>query len=144
MLIFGRQVAFFVYMSQNVMINTISKYKTGNFTAPESGVYVFHTTTAAFDNSHSTIEIVANGQVKDITWADAMDHNDRAVASSMTVLSLTEGDSFMSAWVYFLREIIWRVINTPEWVSLDSNGPTEKIWCLCLLLLFFFFFTYLH
>lgn len=101
-------------MSQNVMINTVSKYKTGNFTAPESGVYVFHTTTAAIDNSHSTIEIVANGQVKDITWADAMDHNDRAVASSMTVLSLTEGDSFMSVWVYFLWEIIWRVINTPE------------------------------
>lgn len=106
----GQQVAFFVYMSQNVLINTISKYKTfvydrvetnvgngynvqtGNFTAPESGIYVFHTTTAAFDKSHSTIEIVANGQVKDITWADAMDHNDRAVASSMTVLSLTEGD----------------------------------------------------
>eukprot|EP00105_Crassostrea_gigas_P026400 XP_011447343.1 PREDICTED: complement C1q-like protein 4 [Crassostrea gigas] len=106
----GRQVAFFVYMSQNVLINTISKYKTfvydrvetnvgngynvqtGNFTAPESGIYVFHTTTAAVDKSHSTIEIVANDQVKDITWADAMDHNDRAVASSMTVLSLTEGD----------------------------------------------------
>uniref|UniRef100_K1Q0A5 Complement C1q-like protein 4 n=1 Tax=Magallana gigas TaxID=29159 RepID=K1Q0A5_MAGGI len=106
----SQQVAFFVYMSQNVLINTISKYKTfvydrvetnvgngynvqtGNFTAPESGVYVFHTTTAAFDKSHSTIEIVANGQVKDITWADAMDHNDRAVASSMTVLSLTGGD----------------------------------------------------
>lgn len=106
----GRQVAFFVYMSQSVMINTLSKYKTfvydreetnvgngynvqsGNFTAPEGGVYVFHTSTAAFDKSHCTIEIVANGEVKDTTWADAMDHNDRAVASSMTVLSLTEGD----------------------------------------------------
>lgn len=97
-------------MSKNVPINTISKYKTlvydsvetnngnaydaksGKFTAPESGLYVFHTSTTARDKSHSIIEIVKNGQVKDVSWADAMDHNDRAVASTMTILNLTKGD----------------------------------------------------
>ncbi|XP_034318364.1 complement C1q-like protein 4 [Magallana gigas] len=106
----GHQIAFFSYMSKNIPINTISKHKTlvydrvetnagkgydarsGQFTAPESGLYVFHTSTTALDKSHSTIEVVKNGQVKDISWADAMDHNDRAVASTMTILSLTKGD----------------------------------------------------
>lgn len=93
-------------MSQNVYINSISKYKTfvydrvetnagsgydvnsGKFTAPERGLYVFHTSTTAYDRSYSTIEVVKNGQVKDITIADAMDHDDRAVASTMTILRL--------------------------------------------------------
>lgn len=97
-------------MSKNIPINTISKHKTlvydrvetnagkgydarsGQFTAPESGAYVFHTSTTAYDKSHSIIEVVKNGQVKDIGWADAMDHIDRAVASTMTILSLTKGD----------------------------------------------------
>lgn len=97
-------------MSQNVYINSISKYKTfvydrvetndgsgydvnsGKFTAPERGLYVFHTSTTAYDRSYSTIEVVKNGQVKDITIADAMDHDDRAVASTMTILRLIKGD----------------------------------------------------
>lgn len=106
----GHQVAFFVYMSQNIQINAISKYMTfvydrvetnvgngydvrsGNFTAPENGIYVFHTSTTSFDKSHCMVEVVKNGQIKDITWADSMSHDDRAVASSMTILSLTKGD----------------------------------------------------
>lgn len=106
----GHQVAFFAYMSQNIQINAISKYMTfvydrvetnvgngydvrsGNFTAPENGIYVFHTSTTSFDKSHCNVEVVKNGQIKDITWADSMHHDDRAVASSMTILSLTEGD----------------------------------------------------
>lgn len=69
-------------MSQNVYINSISKYKTfvydrvetnagsgydvnsGKFTAPERGLYAFHTSTTAYDRSYSTIEVVKNGQVK--------------------------------------------------------------------------------
>lgn len=97
-------------MSKNVPINTISKYKTlvyervktnagngydvrsGKFTAPESGIYVFHTSTAAYDKSYSTIEVVKNGEVKDVAFSDAMDHTDRAAALSMTILSLTKGE----------------------------------------------------
>lgn len=106
----GYQIGFFSHMSQNVYINSISKYKTfvydrvetnagngydvksGKFTAPESGLYVFHTSMTAYDGSHSTIEVVKYGQVKDITWADAMDHDDIAVASTLTILSLMKGN----------------------------------------------------
>lgn len=106
----GHQVAFFAYMSQNIQINAISKNMTfvydrvetnvgngydvrsGNFTAPENGIYVFHTSTTSFDKSHCNVEVVKNGQIKDITWADSMHHDDRAVASTMTILSLTKGD----------------------------------------------------
>lgn len=106
----GHQIAFFAYMSQSVQINAISKYMTfvydrvetnvgngydvqsGNFTAPENGVYVFHTSTTSFDKSYCTVEVVKNGQIKDITFADSWNHDDRAVASSMTILSLTKGD----------------------------------------------------
>ncbi|XP_062577663.1 complement C1q-like protein 4 [Saccostrea cucullata] len=103
-------VAFYAYMSSNVMVKTLSKHKTfvydrvetnigngydarsGKFTAPESGVDVFHTSTTAFDKSHSIVEIVKNNAIKDIGWADAMDHNDRAPASTMTILNLKKGD----------------------------------------------------
>ena len=97
-------------MSTNVPISSLSKHKafvydrietnagnaynsaTGKFTAPGEGMYVFHTTTPAYDKSWSTIEIVKNGAVKDIGFADAMDHNDRALSSTMTILSLKKGD----------------------------------------------------
>lgn len=110
-------------MSQNVYINSISKYKTfvydrvetnagsgydvnsGKFTAPERGLYVFHTSTTAYDRSYSTIEVVKNGQVKDITIADAMDHDDRAVASTMTILSLIKGDIVFVRVGVALRDI---------------------------------------
>lgn len=54
---------------------------------------MFYTSTTARANSHSIIEVVKNGHVKDICWADAMDHNDKAVASTMTILNLTKGDA---------------------------------------------------
>uniref|UniRef100_K1RYH6 Complement C1q-like protein 4 n=1 Tax=Magallana gigas TaxID=29159 RepID=K1RYH6_MAGGI len=120
-------------MSKNVAINTISKYKTivydsvetnngkaydarsGKFTAPESGLYVFHTSTTALDKSHSIIEIAKNGQVKDVSWADAMDHNDRAVASTMSILNLTKGDVVLvRVGVHYMAEMFWRVISTQE------------------------------
>lgn len=106
----GKQVAFFAYMSKNMKTNTFSRHKifvydrieinvgngydvrSGKFTAPESGVYVFHTSTVALDKSHCIVEVVQNGVVKDIGWADAMDHRDRASASTMTILQLKKGD----------------------------------------------------
>ena len=71
MLISGQQVAFFVYMSQNVLINTISKYKTfiydpvetnvgidydvksRTFMDPERELNLLNTSTTAYDTSHS-------------------------------------------------------------------------------------------
>lgn len=119
-------------MSHNVYIYSISKYKTfvydrvetnagsgydvnsGKFTAPERGLYVFHTSTTAYDRSYSTIEVVKNGQVKDITIADAMDHDDRAVASTMTILRLIKGDIvFVRVGVAFRGRY------------LESNGLTK-------------------
>ncbi|XP_062582348.1 cerebellin-1-like isoform X3 [Saccostrea cucullata] len=106
----GKQVAFHAYMSSNVQIKTLSKHKifvydrvetnvgngydvkSGKFTAPESGVYVIHTTTVAVDRSACTIEIVKNGVIKDIGFADAYDHNDRASSSTLTILNLKKGD----------------------------------------------------
>lgn len=38
------------------------------------------------------IEVVKNDEVKDITFTDAMDLNNRDAASSMTILSLTKGE----------------------------------------------------
>ena len=44
------------------------------------------------NKSVCNIEVVKNGAVKDIEFADAMDHNDRALSSTMTILSLEKGD----------------------------------------------------
>ena len=106
----GQQIVFFAYMSKNVPIRTLSKHKafvydrietnagnaynstTGKFIAPGDGMYVFHTTTTAFNKSYCTIEVVKNGVVKDIGIADAGDHDDRALSSTMTILSLEKGD----------------------------------------------------
>nr|XP_034307313.1 complement C1q-like protein 4 [Crassostrea gigas] len=106
----GHQIAFFAYMTQNVQISSISKHmafvydrvetnhgngydvQSGNFTAPENGVYVFHTSSTSYDKSYCSVEVVKNGQIKDITFADSGQHDDRAMASSLTILSLTKGD----------------------------------------------------
>lgn len=90
------ELPFFIHI-KIFPINTISIYKTlvydsvetnngngydarsGKFTAPEIGLYMFHTNTTARDKSHSIIEVVKNGQVKDVSWADAMDHNERGM-----------------------------------------------------------------
>ncbi|XP_061180510.1 complement C1q-like protein 4 [Saccostrea echinata] len=106
----GKQVAFYASMSSNVQIKTFSKYKifvydrvetnigngydakSGKFIAPESGVYVIHTTTVAFDRSYSIIEIVQNGVIRDVGLADAYNHSDRASSSTLTILNLKKGD----------------------------------------------------
>ncbi|XP_062582327.1 complement C1q-like protein 4 [Saccostrea cucullata] len=107
---YGKQIAFYAYMSGNVYISTLSKHKifvydrvetnigngydvkSGKFTAPESGVYVIHTTTVAYDRSYSIIEVVKNGVIKDIGLADAYHHDDRAASSTLTILNLKKGD----------------------------------------------------
>lgn len=76
---------------------------------------MFHTNTTALDKSHSIIEIAKNGQVKDVSWADAVDHNDRAVASTMSILNLTKGDVVLvRVGVHYMAEMFWRVISTQE------------------------------
>ena len=97
-------------MSKNIYTKTLSKHKvfvydrietnagnaynsaTGKFTAPGDGMYIFHTSTAAIDKSHCMIEIVKNDAIKDIGFADAGHHDDRAMSSTMTILSLKKGD----------------------------------------------------
>lgn len=104
------QVAFYVYMSQNIKISTLSANKTlvydrietnigngydittGYFVVPEDGVYAFHVTTVVRNKSHCSVELVKNEVVKDVGWADAMDHDDRASSSTFTVLTVKEGD----------------------------------------------------
>lgn len=82
----------FVYDRVETNVGNGYDVRSGNFTAPENGIYVFHTSTTSYDKSTCSVEVVKNGQIKDITWADSMSHDDRAVASSMTILSLTKGD----------------------------------------------------
>lgn len=131
----GQQIAFFAYMSKNVAIKTLSKYKTfvydrvetntgngydiksGKFTAPESGHYVFHTSTTAYDKSYSIIEIVKNNKLVDVALADANDHNDRAAASTMTILSLAKGDTVLvRAGAYY----------SGHYLETDSNWPRKR------------------
>jgi len=103
-------VAFFAYLSQSLSLASVTKHQTiiydsidlnigngydkttGKFTTPSSGLYVFHVTTGSFDRSHSIVELVVNNVVKDIGWADSMDHEDRAVSTTATPVSLNEGD----------------------------------------------------
>ncbi|XP_061177315.1 complement C1q-like protein 4 [Saccostrea echinata] len=106
----GQQIAFYAYMSSNIQIKTLSKHrifvydrvetnigngydaKSGKFIAPESGVYVIHTTTVSYDKSHSVIEVVKHGVIKNIGIADSGNHDDYASTSTLTVLNLKRGD----------------------------------------------------
>ncbi|XP_061165718.1 complement C1q tumor necrosis factor-related protein 3-like [Saccostrea echinata] len=106
----GKQIAFYAYMSNNVQIKTLSKHKifvydrvetnigngydakSGKFIAPESGVYVIHSTTVSYDRSYSIIEIVQNDVIKDIALADSYSHGDRDSSSTLTILNLKKGD----------------------------------------------------
>ncbi|XP_062585236.1 C1q-related factor-like [Saccostrea cucullata] len=106
----GQQIAFYAYMSSSIQINTLSKHKifvydrvetnlgngydakSGKFVVPESGVYVIHTTTVSYDKSSSVIELVKNGVVKDIAFADSGNHEDRDSSSTLTILNLKKGD----------------------------------------------------
>jgi hypothetical protein len=65
-----------IYDSVDLNIGNGYDKKTGKFTTPSSGLYVFHVTTGSLDSSHSIVELVVNNVVKDIGWADSMDHND--------------------------------------------------------------------
>ncbi|XP_063414789.1 C1q-related factor-like [Mytilus trossulus] len=101
-------VAFFAYMSNNwkqlskhkrlvydvVDLNNGNGYNkaNGEFTAPTSGLYVFHVSTGAVDKSHASVELIVQGKIRNIGWADSMDHNDRTFVTSVTPLQLNKGD----------------------------------------------------
>ncbi|CAC5364865.1 C1QL [Mytilus coruscus] len=104
-------VAFYAYLSGNLAISSVSTHSiikydvvnlnlgngydasSGQFIAPSDGLYVFHITTGSRDSSHAVVELISNGVIKDITWADSMDHKDRAVATTVTPLNLRKGDT---------------------------------------------------
>ena len=122
-------------MSTNVPISSLSKHKTfvydrietnagnaynsatGKFTAPGEGMYVFHTSTPAYDKSYCTIEIVKNGIVKDIGFADAFEHNDRAL-SSTTILSLKKGDVIYARAGFYGGHIL----ESSQYVRMSFSG----------------------
>ena len=103
-----KSVAFFAYLSKNwsklgkgttlvydkVNLNDGDGYNkaTGKFTAPSSGLYVFHVSTGAMDRTHAVIELVLNRNVRNIAWADSADHTDRTFATTVTPLRLKKGD----------------------------------------------------
>lgn len=103
-------VAFYAYLSANLALSSVSTHSiikydvvdlnlgngydasSGQFTAPSDGLYVIHITTGARDSSHAVVELISNGVIKDITWADSMNHIDRSVATTVTPLDLRKGD----------------------------------------------------
>ena len=103
-----RSVAFFAYISKNlsklgkhtilvydvVNLNDGNGYNkaTGTFTAPSSGLYVFHVSTGAYDKTQASIQLVLNGNVRNIGWADSANHDDRTFATTVTPLRLKKGD----------------------------------------------------
>ena len=103
-----KSVAFFAYLSNNwsklrrhtklvydvVDLNDGNGYNKadGTFTAPSGGLYVFHVSTGAIDRSHAAMELVLNGKVRNIGFADSADHNDRTYATTVTPLRLKKGD----------------------------------------------------
>jgi len=64
----------------------------GTFTAPSGGLYVFHVSTGAIDNSYAVMELVLNGKVRNIGFADSGNHRDRTFATTVTPLRLKKGD----------------------------------------------------
>ena len=81
-------------MYDKVNLNDGNGYNkaTGKFTAPSSGLYVFHVSTGAMDRSHAVIELVLNRNVRNIAWADSADHSDRTFVTTVTPLRLKKGD----------------------------------------------------
>jgi hypothetical protein len=80
-----RSVAFFAYLSKNlsklgkgtqlvydvVNLNDGNGYNKadGTFTAPSGGLYVFHVSTGAIDNSYAVMELVLNIYIrKDVVY----------------------------------------------------------------------------
>ena len=64
----------------------------GTFTAPSSGLYVIHVSTGAIDKSYAAMELVLNGKVRNIGFADSGNHLDRTFATTVTPLQLKKGD----------------------------------------------------
>jgi hypothetical protein len=65
---------------------------TGTFTAPSAGLYVFHVSTGAIDLAYAAMELLLNGKVRNIGFADSGDHKDRTFVTTVTPLRLKKGD----------------------------------------------------
>lgn len=61
----------FIYDSIETNAGNAHNSATGKFTTPGYGMYVFHTTTPAYDKSYCIIEIVKNVEIKDIGFVGA-------------------------------------------------------------------------
>jgi hypothetical protein len=103
-------IAFYAYLRGSLPLKTMQTHQTivydqadlnlgngynkanGKFTTPMNGTYVFHVATGAIDQSHASVELVVNGIIKDVSWADSMDHADRSFATTATPVSLKQGD----------------------------------------------------
>ncbi|CAG2237350.1 unnamed protein product [Mytilus edulis] len=66
---------------------------TGKFTAPSDGLYLFHVSTGAHDRTHASVQLVLNGHVKNIGWADSAEHTDRTFVTIVTPLILRKNDT---------------------------------------------------
>ncbi|CAC5394037.1 unnamed protein product [Mytilus coruscus] len=85
-----------IYNTVDLNIGNAYNNANGLFTAPLPGTYVFYIATGTYDRSHASVELVLNGIVKDVSWADSMDHDDRAFATSSTPLTIKAGDIVMA------------------------------------------------
>lgn len=82
----------FVYDWVEINIGNGYDIKFGKFIVLESGIYVFYISIVVYDKFYSIIEVVKNGEVKDVMFFDVMDYNDWVVVLLMIILSLMKGE----------------------------------------------------
>ena len=67
---------------------------------PSSGLYMFHVSTGAYDKAHAAIEVVLNGNVRNVGWVDSYDHKDRTFSTTVPPIRLTKGDVVSTRIIY--------------------------------------------
>ena len=78
----------------NVVSNVGGAYDStsGIFEAPQKGTYVFHWAITNEEHSYMNTELFSNGVIYGKAMSDAMNHDDRAVAANLAILTLQKGD----------------------------------------------------